>query len=642
MNNNNNHNLETRRHSVAHVMAAAVKKLYPNAKFGIGPAIENGFYYDIEFPEPISDEDLPQIEKEMEKIKKEGHKFEREEISIAEAKEMFKNNPYKLELIEEIAQGERPPSEGKLGPGNSSKPGFKERLASVKPRLCRSFGEARGSGEAGSQSPAFSSPGTEKVSIYKTGDFVDLCRGPHVEDSSKIGAFKLHKIAGAYWRGDENNPMLTRIYGLSFETKEELKKHLKMLENAKERDHRKIGRELDLFSFHPAAPADIFWHPKGYTIVKEMIRYWREIHEREGYVEVRTPEILTRKTWERSGHTETFLKKMYKVTTADAEDWNMAIKPMNCDGGMIIYKSKPRSYRDFPLRMGELGVVHRYEASGETCGILRPREFTQDDAHIYCTTNQIKNELKRVIDLCFEVYETFGLELNHLEFSTQPENSIGSKDAWEQAEKIMREVLEEKDVPHQTNEGEGAFYGPKFDFHLRDTIGRTWQCSTIQLDFAQPENFDLKYTTREGIEERPVMIHRVLYGSIERFLGIFIENCAGNFPVWLAPVQALVIPVSEKQNQYAQTVAKDLRNIIENATGRFRVEVDTNDDTLEKKIRNAEIQKVPYMLIVGSREEAAGDEISLRVRDGEDLGTTKIKKFANRAQEKISNKSLDL
>ncbi|MEA2020691.1 MAG: threonine--tRNA ligase [Patescibacteria group bacterium] len=580
--------IETMRHSAAHVMAAAIKRLYPQAKLGIGPAIENGFYYDIEFPKPISDEELPPIEQKMEKIKEKAYPFEREEISVEEAKKLFKNNPYKLELVKDLAAE------------------------------------------------------SETISIYKTGEFVDLCRGPHVKDSSKIGSFKLHKIAGAYWRGNENNPMLTRIYGLSFPTKEELEQHLKMLEKAKEHDHRKIGKELNLFSFHPAAPADIFWHPKGYTIVKEMMRYWREIHEREGYVEVRTPEILTRETWDQSDHTKNFLEKMYKVTTPDAEEWNMAIKPMNCDGGMIIYNSKPRSYRDFPLRMGELGVVHRYESSGETCGILRPREFTQDDAHIYCTPSQIKKELKRVIDLCFEIYNTFGLELDHLELSTQPENSIGSQHVWKQAEEIMHEVLEEEEVPFQINEGEGAFYGPKFDFHLRDKIGRTWQCSTIQLDFAQPENFDLKYTTKEGKEKRPVMIHRVLYGSIERFLGIFIENCAGNFPVWLAPVQAIVIPVSEKQNQYAQNIAQKLRNAVKNATGRFRIEIDTNSDTLEKKIRNAELQNIPYMLIVGSREEDSGNEVSLRLRDEGDQGTVKINEFASQVQDKITKRSLEL
>lgn len=647
--NNEPDKIETMRHSTAHVLAAAVQKLWPEAKFGIGPAIENGFYYDIEFTEEISKEDLPKIEKEMEKIKKEAHPFEREEISVEEARELFKDDPYKLELIDEIARGERPPSSKQKGPGDSSKPGFKDQ----------------------SQSPAFSSPGPEKVSIYRTGDFVDLCRGPHVENTSQIGAFKLHKLAGAYWKGNENNPMLTRIYGLAFETEKELQNHLEMLKKAEKRDHRKIGKELDLFSFHPAAPGDAFWHPKGWTVFKELMRYWREIHRREGYVEVRTPVILKKETWEKSGHTDNYLHKMYRVLTPEADEWNMAVKPMNCDGGMIIYNERPRSYKDFPLRMGELGVVHRYESSGETTGLLRAREFTQDDAHIYCTPKQIKKELKGVIDLCFEFYDTFGLELDHLELSTRPENSIGSDEVWERAEKIMRGVLTEKNVPHEINEGDGAFYGPKFDFHLRDTLGRTWQCATIQLDFAQPENFDLEYTTEEGTKERPVMIHRVVYGSIERFLGILIENCTGNFPVWLAPVQAVIIPVSEKQNDYAEKVREDVAaRLAKPCTGtgvpnvelpprgtavptkkeaatrgvatKTRVEIDQSDQTLQKKIRNAELAKIPYMLIVGSREEEAGDEVSLRLRSEGDVGTVKVKDFAKRLQEKILTRSLEL
>lgn len=630
MKDQNKHNkLETMRHSTAHVLAAAVKRIHSQAKLGIGPAIETGFYYDFEFPQPISEDDLPPIEKEMEKIKEEAHPFVREEISIKEAKELFKDNSYKLELIEEIAEGERPPSEGN------------------NPGLCSTQGWGNSEGLPPSSN--------DKVSIYRTGDFVDLCRGPHVKDTSQIGAFNLHKLAGAYWRGSEDNNMLTRIYGLAFETKKELEQHLKMLKEAKKRDHRKLGKELDLFSFHPSAPADIFWHPKGYTIVKEMKRYWREIHTRESYQELRTPEILTRETWEQSGHTKNYLHKMYRVLSPGAEEWDMAIKPMNCNGGMIVYNSQPRSYKDFPLRMGELGIVHRYESSGETCGLLRPREFTQDDAHIYCTPEQIKSELKNVMDLCFEVYDTFGLELDHLELSTRPDNSIGSDAVWEQAESIMHEVLKEKNVPHEINEGEGAFYGPKFDFHLRDTLGRTWQCSTIQLDFAQPENFDLKYTTEKGTKERPVMIHRVLYGSIERFLGIFIEQCAGNFPVWLAPVQAVIIPVSEKQNQYAQKIMQQLqKNVVAElalpttkskvnfATTTTRIEIDQSDQTLQKKIRDAELQKIPYMLIVGSREEDSGNEVSLRLRDEGDQGTVKINEFASRIQNKITNRSLEL
>jgi len=581
-------NLETRRHSAAHVLAAAVQRLYPQARFGIGPAIENGFYYDFEFPEPVSDKDLPRIEAGVVKIVGEGTPFAQEDISIAKAKKLFKDQPYKLELIADLAK-----------------------------------------------------EGETAVSTYKSGEFVDLCRGPHVADTSQIGTFKLQKIAGAYWKGSETNPMLTRIYGTAFATQEELDAHLEMLEEAKERDHRKIGRELDLFSFHPEAPGDVFWHPKGWTIFKELLRYWRDIHEREGYLEVRTPELLTRQIWDQSGHTEFFLEKMYRVTTPGAEEWDMAVKPMNCDGGILIYKSQPRSYKEFPLYMGELGVVHRYESSGELHGILRPREFTQDDAHLYCTPDQVKAELKRVIDLCFEIYQTCGLELDRLELSTRPEGSIGSDEIWEQAESIMREVLAENEIPHQINEGDGAFYGPKLDFHLKDSLGRTWQCGTIQLDFAQPENFDLKYTTAEGTKERPVMIHRTIYGSIERFLGILIESTAGAFPVWLAPTQVIIIPISEKQNGYTQIVAEELREV-ENPTGPLRVEIDESSETLEKKIRRAQLAKIPYMLVVGGREEAAGDEVSVRLRSGEDLGALKISKVKRRLTEKIKDREAKL
>jgi len=566
----------------------------------MGPATDEGFYFDFEYAGTINKEVFPQIEAEMQKIIEADLPFLRKEIGVGEARKLFADNPYKQEWLDGI--------------------------------------EERG----------------EKATVYYTGKaFVDLCAGPHVKSTKEIGAFKLLSVAGAYWHGDEKNKMLTRIYGTAFETQEKLDSYLTMLEEAKKRDHRKLGKELDLFSFHPAAPADIFWHPKGWTIFLELMRYWRDIHEREGYVEVRTPVLLTREIWNQSGHTKNYLQKMYKVTTPDSNKWNMAVKPMNCNGGMLIYKSRPRSYKDMPIRMGELGVVHRYESSGETLGIIRPREFTQDDAHLYCTSEQVKDELKRVIDLCFEVYKTFGLELDHLELSTRPENSIGSDEVWERAETIMREVLAEKDVSHQINEGDGAFYGPKFDFHLKDSIGRTWQCSTIQLDFAQPENFDLEYTTPEGTKERPVMIHRVLYGSIERFLGIVIENCAGNFPVWLAPVQAIIIPISEKQNGYAKHVAELLKGprglnpqegstLITNATGKFRVEIDNSAETMQKKVRNAELQKIPYMLVAGGREEEAGDEISVRLRNGENLGAIKIAEFAKRVQEKIDNKALDL
>ena len=566
-------NLETLRHSTSHVLAAAVKNLYPDVKFGIGPAIENGFYYDFDFgDQKISDEDLPKIEEEMKKILAENLSFVRKEISVGEGREIFADQPYKLELL----------GDNKV------------------------FGN-------GSQLP----------STYKVKGFTDLCKGPHLKNTSQIKCFKLTHLAGAYWKGSEKNPMLTRIYGTAFETQKELDEYLKLQEEAKKRDHRKIGKELDLFSFHPEATGDVFWHPKGYTIFKELSKYWREIHDRENYVEVRTPEILTREIWDQSGHTQNFLHKMYRVLSPETEEWDLAIKPMNCDGGMLIYRARPHSYKEFPLKMGELGVVHRYESSGETHGLMRVREFTQDDAHIYCTPEQVKDELKKVIDLCFEIYETCGLEISRIELSTRPENSIGSDEVWKRAETIMREVLKEKKVAHQINEGDGAFYGPKFDFHLKDSVGRTWQCGTIQLDFAQPENFDLEYVTEKGAKERPVMIHRTIYGSLERFLGILIEHYAGAFPVWLAPVQVVVIPIAERHNKYAKSVVSAFARP---GLAHIRGQIDDREETMQAKIRDAQLQKIPYMLIVGDKEEKAGT-VSERGRSGKDYGQIKIDDF---------------
>ena len=579
-----NLNLETLRHSTSHVLAAAAQKLYPGVKFGIGPAIENGFYYDFEFSQPISDTDLTKIEKEMKKIIAAKLPFVRKEVSVGEAEEIFKNQAYKLELINDLATNN-----------------------------------------------------DLRITIYELSGFVDLCKGPHIKDTSGIKAFKLTHLAGAYWKGSEKNQMLTRIYGTAFENKKELDEYLKLQEESKKRDHRKIGKELDLFSFHPEAPGDVFWHPKGYTIMKELYKYWREIHEREGYVEVRTPELLTRETWDQSGHTTFFIEKMYKVITPDAKEWDMAVKPMNCDGGMLIYKNQPRSYKEFPLKMGELGVVHRFESSGETHGLMRVREFTQDDAHIYCTPNQVKDGLKKVIELCFEIYETYGLEVDHIELSTRPENSIGSDEIWEKAETIMREVLKEGKVAHQINEGDGAFYGPKFDFHLKDSVGRTWQCGTIQLDFAQPENFDLTYITPEGTKERPVMIHRTIYGSLERFLGILIEHYAGKFPVWLSPVQVVIIPISERHLDYAQKIVGDLRLTVND----LRVSLDDRDETMQAKIRDAQLQKIPYMLVVGDRERES-NEVSVRLRSGEDLKAMSVEKFVERISKVLNSKSLEL
>jgi threonyl-tRNA synthetase len=576
--------LEAIRHSCEHILTQAMYRLYPGIKMAMGPPIETGFYFDFDpGKHKFSEADFPKIEKEMMKIVRQNLPIKKEIIPVDKARRLFKGNPYKQEWLAEIKR--------------------------------------KG----------------EKASVYWTGkrngknSFVDLCAGPHVVSTGKIGAFKLLSIAGAYWRGSEENKMLTRIYGTAFTTKKELQQFLKQQEEAKKRDHRKLGKKLDLFSFHRAAPADIFWHPKGYVIYHELYRYWKEIHRRENYVEVRTPEILTRQTWDQSGHTTFFIDKMYRVLTPKAKQWDMAIKPMNCDGGMIIYKTKPRSYKEFPLRMAEYGVVHRYESSGETLGMLRPREFTQDDAHIYCTPDQVKDELKKIITYCFEVYDTFGLKLDHLELSTRPEKSIGSDKVWDRAEAIMKQVLKEKKINHKINQGEGAFYGPKFDFHLKDAIGRTWQCSTIQLDFAQPENFDLEYTTKEGKRERPVMIHRVLYGSVERFTAILIEHFAGAFPVWLAPVQVVIIPITDQHLKYGQKIVDRLKE------AQVRVKLNDRSDTTAAKIRDAEMQKIPYMLIVGDKEVKAR-KVNVRTRGKKVIGKMTLKKFLKLVQKNINNK----
>ncbi len=598
-----NNDLHALRHTAEHVLMQAMDNLWPGKIVkAMGPATDDGFYFDFEIKGDLSlsEEDFPKIEKEMQKIIDQDLPLVRKEVAVDEARKIFEGNSYKQEWLDGIEEK-----------GEKATVYYTGGAESLLPRRNDSV-----------------TPSEEIVG------FVDLCAGPHVESTGKIGAFKLLSIAGAYWHGDEEKKMLTRIYGTAFPTQAELDEYLERLEEAKKRDHRKIGQELDLFSFHPEAPADVFWHDRGYTIFKEMVEYWREIHRREGYQEVRTPEILTNQLWQKSGHLDNFGHKMYQALTPEAEKPMMSVKPMNCDGGILIYKARQRSYREFPLRMGELGVVHRYESSGETLGILRPREFTQDDAHIYCTPDQVKEELKKIMDLCFEVYETFGLELDHLELSTRPENSIGSDEVWERSEEIMREVLDETDVPHEINEGDGAFYGPKFDFHLKDAIGRTWQCSTIQLDFAQPENFDLEYITEKGTRERPVMIHRVLYGSVERFLGIAIEHYAGNFPVWLAPVQIVVLPITEKESEYAFEIVKELQ------TSGLRVELDDSSKTLSKRIREWEMQKVPYILVLGGREEEAGT-INIRNRDTGEQVEMKLENFIDFVQEKITSKSLE-
>ncbi len=524
--------------------------MFPEAKLGIGPAIENGFYYDFDLPRTLIPEDLPLIEQKMHEIINSDVPFERSDLSVDEALERLSNSdePYKCELVEELKK-----------------------------------------------------EGESEVSLYKTGDFVDLCRGPHVTSTADLKnvAFKLDKIAGAYWRGNEKNAMLQRIYALAFESSEDLDAFLKQREEALKRDHRKIAQEMDLFSFHEEGSNFVFWHDKGWSIFQKLLEYWRSIHRREGYSEINTPILMNKEVWERSGHLKNYGDKIYLAKTPENDDFDYALKPMNCIGGIIIYKTKMHSYRDLPLRVGEIGLVHRYESSGEVHGLMRLRQFNQDDAHIYCTNDQVKDEIMGVFKLAFEVYKKFGLEIDHIELSTRPEKSIGSDEVWERAEATMREILLENNIDHQINEGDGAFYGPKFDFHLRDAIGRTWQCGTIQLDFAQPENFDLTYIDENGEKQKPVMIHRVIFGAIERFLGVYIENVAGEFPAWIAPVQIEIIPVSDKFNEIAKKAKDKICDLITDA----RIEIDHRNESVSRKIRDAEIAKVPYSIVVGEREK---------------------------------------
>ncbi len=542
-----NYEIEVIRHSLSHIMAAAVVEMFPEAKLGIGPAIDNGFYYDFDLPRTLIPEDLPLIEKKMREIIKNGENFERVDISSNEAMKQLSHSDqsYKKELIQDLVE-----------------------------------------------------QGEKEVSLYKTGDFVDLCKGPHIEstDDLKSVGWKLDKIAGAYWKGSEKNKMLQRIYALAFESKEDLEKYLAQREEAEKRDHRKLAQELDLFSFHEEGPNFVFWHDKGWVVFQKMIEYWRSIHRREGYQEVNTPIMMTKNVWEQSGHLKNYGEKIYLARTPEEDEFNYAVKPMNCIGGILIYKTKMHSYKDLPLKVGEIGLVHRYESSGEVHGLMRLRQFNQDDAHIYCRPDQVKDEIIKIFDLAYEVYKKFGLEIDHIELSTRPEKSTGSDEIWERAEKTMKEILAENNIEHQINEGDGAFYGPKFDFHLKDAIGRTWQCGTIQLDFAQPENFDLHYIDEKGEKVRPVMLHRVIFGAIERFLGVYIENIAGAFPVWIAPVQVIALPIADRHFEYASKIVEELKS------EGIRVELDDRTESIGKKIREAEMQKIPYMLIIGDKE----------------------------------------
>jgi len=552
------------RHTTSHVMAQAVKRLYPNTKLAIGPSIADGFYYDMEFETPLTSDDFEKIEAEMKKIVKEDLKIERFTLPREKAIEFMKEKeePYKVELIEDLPEG-------------------------------------------------------EEISFYQQGEFVDLCAGPHLMSTKEVGkAFKIMSLAGAYWRGDEHNQMLTRLYATAFAKKDELEAYITMMEEAKKRDHRKLGKELGLFMMSEDGPGFPFFLPKGMDLKNALMDYWREIHRKAGYVEISTPVILNRSLWETSGHWDHYKNNMY-TTVIDGEDY--AIKPMNCPGGVLVYASEPRSYRDLPLRMGELGLVHRHEKSGQLHGLMRVRCFTQDDAHIFMTPEQIKDEIKGVAGLINEVYSLFGFQY-HVELSTRPEDSMGSDEDWEMATDALRSALDELQLPYVVNEGDGAFYGPKIDFHLVDCIGRTWQCGTIQLDFQLPQRFELEYVGADGEKHRPIMIHRVVFGSIERFIGILIEHFAGAFPTWLAPVQVKVLPISDKYMDYAQSVLNKLTE------AGIRAEVDTRAEKIGYKIREAQTAKIPYMLVVGQKEEEE-NTVSVRSRAAGDEGARSLDTF---------------
>ncbi|WP_300384547.1 threonine--tRNA ligase [Clostridium sp.] len=563
------------RHSTSHVMAQAVKRLYKDVKVAIGPTIDNGFYYDFDLEKSLTLEDLNKIEKEMNNIIKENTKPVRMEVSREEALKIMreKGEDYKVELINDL-------------------------------------------------------PEDSIISLYEQGEFTDLCRGPHLYSSKYIKAFKLTSVAGAYWRGNEKNKMLQRIYGLAFATKEQLETHLNNLEEAKKRDHRKLGKELRLFNFVEEGPGFPFFLPKGVTLKNTLINFWRELHIKAGYVEIETPIMLNKRLWETSGHWYHYKENMY---TSMIDEEEFALKPMNCPGGMLVYKSESHSYRDFPMRLGELGRVHRHELSGALHGLMRVRAFTQDDAHIFMLPNQIKSEIKGVIELIDEVYSKFGFKYN-IELSTRPEDSMGSNEDWNLAEESLKGALDELNLEYKINPGDGAFYGPKIDFHLEDSIGRTWQCGTIQLDFQLPQRFELDYVGDDGEKHRPIVIHRVIFGSIERFIGILTEHFAGKFPTWLSPVQVKILPISDKFMDYSEKIKNELL-----ANG-IRVEQDMRGEKIGYKIREARNERVPYIIIIGEKEEQEGN-VSLRSRAG-DEGSVDLNSFIERINKEIKNKEL--
>lgn len=558
--------IEIIRHSTAHVMAQAVKRIYGNVKLAIGPTIKNGFYYDFDLDISLTQDDLKKIEDEMNKIINEDLKFKRDDVSREEALKIMseKGEYYKVELINALDE-------------------------------------------------------SEKISLYEQGDFTDLCRGPHIPSTKFIKAFKLTSVAGAYWRGSEKNKMLQRIYGVAFSSKKELEKYLNMIEEAKKRDHRKLGRELKLFEIMDEGPGFPFFLPKGVILKNILIDYWRKLHNEAGYVEIETPIMLNKELWIRSGHWDHYKENMY---TSMIDNKEFALKPMNCPGGMLVYKSEGHSYRDLPLRVGELGRVHRHEISGALHGLMRVRAFTQDDAHIFMLPEQIKSEILGVVKLIDEVYDTLGFKYN-VELSTRPEDSMGSDEEWNMAERSLKEALDEGGLDYKINEGDGAFYGPKIDFHIEDSLGRSWQCGTIQLDFQLPQRFELEYIGSDGGKHRPIVIHRVIFGSIERFIGILIEHFAGKFPVWLSPIQVKVLPISDSFMEYGHEVIDKLRKY------GIRCEIDNRSEKIGYKIREARNERVPYMIIVGEKEKNHGN-ISLRSRDMGEEGSTSLEEFITR------------
>ncbi len=561
-------------HTTSHIMAQAIKRLYPGVKLAIGPSVADGFYYDVDSETPLTAEDLVKIEAEMKKIVKEALPITRFTKSREEAIAYFKEKeePYKVELIEDL-------------------------------------------------------PEDAEISFYQQGEFVDLCAGPHLMSTKPVKAFKLTSLAGAYWRGSEKNKMLTRIYGTSFTKKADLEEYLNRMEEAKKRDHRKLGKELGLFMMREEGPGFPFFLPKGMVLKNTLLDYWREIHRKNGYVEISTPIMLSRHLWETSGHWDHYKENMY---TTVIDDTDFAIKPMNCPGGILVYQSEPRSYRDLPLRMGELGLVHRHEKSGQLHGLMRVRCFTQDDAHIFMMPEQIRDEIKGVARLIDEVYQLFGFKY-HVELSTRPEDSMGSDEDWEMATEALRGALDDLGLPYVVNEGDGAFYGPKIDFHLEDSIGRTWQCGTIQLDFQLPLRFNCEYIGADGEKHRPIMIHRVVFGSIERFIGILIEHFAGAFPTWLSPVQVKVLPISDKYMEYGEKVKAALE------AANIRAEIDTRAEKIGYKIREARLQKIPYMLVVGAKEEEE-NTVSVRSRFAGDEGAKSLDDFIAAITEEIKNR----